>query len=75
MAERRVTSIVWRQLAPNQIELAYSDGDLEHIPGTHADAAERARTAGMEVVSTAVGTFRWVPKGISKASKRRTAPE
>jgi hypothetical protein len=75
MAGRKVTSIVWRQLAPDEIELVYSDGDLEHIPGTHADAAEMARTAGMEVVSTAVGTFRWVPKGIPKASKGRSSPE
>jgi hypothetical protein len=74
MAERKVTSIVWRQLAPNEIELAYSDGGLEHVPGTHADAAEMARTAGMNVVPTAVGTFRWVPQGIPKTPRRKPGP-
>ena len=75
MAERKVTSIVWRQMAPNEIELVYSDGDLERIPGTHADAAQMAKTAGMKVVPTAVGTIRWVPQGIPKAPKRTPKPE
>jgi len=75
MAERKVTSIVWRQVAPNEIELVYSDGELDHIPGTHADAAQMAKTAGMNVVPTAVGTVRWVPEGIPNAPRRRRRPE
>ena len=74
MAERKVTSIVWRQIAPSEIELVYSDGGIEHIPGTHADAAQMAKTTDMNVVPTAVGTVRWVPQGIPK-SRRRRSPE
>jgi hypothetical protein len=75
MAERKVTSIVWRQMAPNEIELIYSDGELEHIPGTHADAVQMAKVAGMKVLPTAVGTIRWVPQGIPKASKSKPNSE
>ena len=75
MAERRVTSIAWRQIAPNEIELGYSDGAVERIPGTHADAVQMAETTGMLVVATAVGTIRWVPKGIPKAPKKKPSPE
>jgi len=71
--ERKLASIVWRQYAPNEIELVYVDGELEHIPGTHADAAQMADTAGMRLVTSPLGTIRWthdLPKKAGRSPKR-----
>jgi len=67
--KKRLIGIVWRQIAPNEIEFAYADGALEHTAGTHAEAAHLAKSANMDEVPTAVGTIRWVEQ-LPKAPKR-----
>jgi len=73
MAERKITTIVWRQISPREIELVYADGGVEHIPGTHAEAATMAQAADMGEVSSPVGTVRWVQR-LPKAPKRKSNP-
>ena len=69
MVERRVTSIVWRQVAPNDVELIYADGDQEHVEGTYADAATLAKAADLGIVPTPVGMIRW-ERQLPKAPNR-----
>jgi len=40
--------------------VVYSDGDEEHREGTLLDASVLATTAGLDIVPTRAGTFRWV---------------
>ena len=73
MAEQKIASIVWRQYVPREIELVYVDGDVEHIAGTHADAAQMAESAGMRLVTSPLGMVRWtqdLPKKDGKSPKR-----
>ena len=73
MAEQKIASIVWRQYVPREIELVYVDGDVEHIAGTHADAAQLAEYAGMRLVASPLGMVRWtqdLPKKDGKSPKR-----
>jgi hypothetical protein len=73
VAERKIASIVWRQFDPNEIEIVYGDGTVEHVDGTHADAVARAESAGMRMVTSPLGTVRWtqdLPQKGGRAPKR-----
>jgi hypothetical protein len=73
VTERTVVSIVWRQIAPNEIELAYRNGEVERIQGTHADAARLAADADMLFVSSPLGMVRWtrdLPPRARRSPKR-----
>ena len=61
MAQRRVSSITWRQVASSEIEVGYDNGETESVEGTHADAARMAQTAGLVAVASPLGIVRWGP--------------
>ena len=61
MAQRRVSSITWRQVASSEIELRHDNGEVELVAGTHADAAHLAQRYGLAVVPSPLGTIRWEP--------------
>jgi len=55
----KITGIIWRQLAPEQIEVLHADGSKEYVGGTYSDAARMADNAGMRRVATPAGSVRW----------------
>jgi hypothetical protein len=61
VAQRRVSSITWRQVASTDIEVGYDNGDAETVEGTHAEAGRLAQTAGLAIVRSPLGTVRWEP--------------
>jgi len=76
-ARRHVASVMWRQVAANEIEVRYHDGQVERVDGTHADAARLASGAGLAVVASPLGTVRWAEaesEPSRPASPRRKAP-
>ena len=54
--------------------VCYSDGDEEHREGTLLDASELAATAGLDVVPTNAGTFRWARNPETWRDPHRAAP-
>ena len=59
MAEREITSIVWRHDG-ERIDVIYVDGEPDRLIGTRGVAAELAESVGLTVTPTPPGVVRWV---------------
>jgi len=58
MAERQIASIVWHQ-SGHHIEVIYVEGEPDRMVGAEQVATELAENAGLRLVSTGDGKFRW----------------
>lgn len=56
---KEVSRVAWRQAAPRDIEVSYEDGQVEHVEGSHADAAKLAALASLRQVDSPLGTTLW----------------
>jgi hypothetical protein len=65
-----VSSVVWRQGAPAEIELIYGDGAMERIAGTYRDAAQLAEDSGMRRVNSPLGSVKWTTDLPTKDGRR-----
>ena len=73
MAKRKISTVIWRQVASQEIELGYGNGESERIVGSHAEAARMAEAAGLQLTASPLGTVRWaqeLPKPGGKSPKR-----
>jgi hypothetical protein len=72
VVKRKISIIIWRQVAPHEIELVYGNGESERIEGSHADAARMAETADLRLTPSPLGTVHWaqaLPKAGSTSPK------
>ena len=56
---RQIASVIWHQQG-HHIEVIYVEGEPDRIMGAEAVAADLARSAGLTLVSTRNGVFRWL---------------
>jgi len=56
--ERQIASVVWHQVS-EQVEVIYAEGDPDLIFGAQIVAADLAKKAGLRLISSEGGTFRW----------------
>jgi hypothetical protein len=66
VVNRKISTIIWRQVAPHEIELVHGNGESERMEGSHAEAARMAEAAGLQLTASPLGTVRWaqeLPKG------------
>ena len=70
---KEISTVLWRQGAAREIEITYADGEVQHVDGSHADAAELATAAGLTQVDSPLGTIRWGPDE-RRPARRGSAP-
>jgi hypothetical protein len=59
VVKKKISTVIWRQVAPHEVELVYGIGDSEVVEGSHAEAARMAETAGLQLAASPLGTVRW----------------